>query len=349
MPEILPVDIKDLKRKKIMKDTVFSPLLKEKMAAALERQEQVILFQNRRGFAPVIECKQCGWVPHCVNCDVSLTYHKFQNELVCHYCGYRVALPRHCPECHGEELKIMGFGTEKVEEEVASLFPDARVARLDFDSARTRAAYEQIIRDFETGKTQVLIGTQMLSKGLDFGHVSVVGILNADSLMNVPDFRAYERAFQLMTQVGGRAGRRGKRGCVVLQTSQIDHPLIRLVQQFDYVSMARWQLSERSQFRYPPYFRLIVIVLRSRNEAVLQEMARLYAEKLRRQVGDRLLGPVTPPVTRVQTFYIRQLVLKVESSVAIAPVRQLLDAVCQEMQQQPSFRQLLIHYDVDPN
>ena len=243
----------------------------------------------------------------------------------------------------------MGFGTEKVEEEVASLFPDARVARLDFDSARTRAAYEQIIRDFETGKTQVLIGTQMLSKGLDFGHVSVVGILNADSLMNVPDFRAYERAFQLMTQVGGRAGRRGKRGCVVLQSSQIDHPLIRLVQQFDYVSMARWQLSERSMFRYPPYFRLIVIVLRSRNEAVLQEMARLYAEKLRRQVGDRLLGPVTPPVTRVQTFYIRQLVLKVESSVAIAPVRQLLDAVCQEMQQQPSFRQLLIHYDVDPN
>ena len=349
MPEILPVDIKELKRKKIMKDTVFSPLLKEKMTQALERQEQVILFQNRRGFAPVIECKQCGWVPHCVNCDVSLTYHKFRDELVCHYCGYRVALPRHCPECHEEELKIMGFGTEKVEEEVASLFPDARVARLDFDSARTRAAYEQIIRDFETGKTQVLIGTQMLSKGLDFGHVSVVGILNADSLMNVPDFRAYERAFQLMTQVGGRAGRRGKRGCVVLQTSQIDHPLIRLVQQFDYVSMARWQLSERSMFRYPPYFRLIVIVLRSRNEAVLQEMARLYAEKLRHHVGDRLLGPVTPPVTRVQTFYIRQLVLKVESSVAIAPVRQLLDAVCQEMQQQPSFRQLLIHYDVDPN
>lgn len=349
MPEILPVDIKELRRKKIMKDTLFSPLLKEKMEEALAQQEQVILFQNRRGFAPVIECRHCGWVPRCVNCDVSLTYHKFRNELVCHYCGYRVALPRHCPECRGEELKVMGFGTEKVEEEVVQLFPEARIARLDFDSARTRSAYEQIIHDFETGKTQVLIGTQMLSKGLDFGRVSVVGILNADNLMNVPDFRAYERAFQLMVQVSGRAGRRNKRGSVVLQTSQPEHPLIRLVQQVDYVGMARWQLSERNMFHYPPYFRLISIVLRSRSDSVLQEMAALYAAKLRTCLGNRVLGPVTPPVNRVQTFYIRQLVLKIETAVAIAPIRKLLESVSMEMQQQPSFKRLLVYYDVDPN
>lgn len=331
-----------------MKDTLFSPLLVEKINTALENGEQAILFQNRRGFAPMIECRSCGWVPHCVNCDVSLTYHKSRNQLVCHYCGYTYQLPQQCPECKGTELKMMGFGTEKVEEEIASIFPSIKVERLDFDTARTRTAYERIIDDFEKGKTQILIGTQMLSKGLDFGNVSVVGILNADSLMNFPDFRAHERAYQLMVQVSGRAGRRDKRGTVILQTSQPEHPLIHMVQQFAYKEMVRLQLSERSMFRYPPYYRLIIIVLRSRNETVLQEMSALYVDKLHARLGERVLGPVTPPVTRIQTLHIKKIVLKIEIAAAIAPVRDIVDAVHLEMQGYLPFKQLLVHYDVDP-
>ncbi len=348
MPEIRTVDIKELRRKKIMKDTLFSPVLVEKLGEALGKGEQVILFQNRRGFAPVIECKSCGWVPHCVNCDVSLTYHKFRGELVCHYCGYKIQLPHQCPECQGPELRMMGFGTEMVEEEIAAIFPAAKVERLDFDTARTRTAYERIIADFEKGKTQILIGTQMLSKGLDFGNVSVVGILNADNLMNFPDFRAHERAFQLMVQVSGRAGRREKRGTVVLQTSQPGHPLIRMVERFAYKEMVRLQLGERSMFRYPPYYRLIVIVLRSRNDSILQELSVLYAENLRRRLGERVLGPVTPPITRVQTLHIRKIVLKIEIAAAIAPVRAILESVYTEMQRYLPFKQLIVHYDVDP-
>ena len=230
----------------------------------------------------------------------------------------------------------------------AALFPSAKVERLDFDTARTRTAYERIIADFEKGKTQILIGTQMLSKGLDFGNVSVVGILNADSLMNFPDFRAHERAFQLLVQVSGRAGRRDKRGTVVLQTSQPDHPLIRMVERFAYKEMVRLQLGERSLFRYPPYYRLIVIVLRSRNDSVLQELSALYAENLRRRLGERVLGPVTPPITRVQTLHIRKIVLKIEIAAAIAPVREILESVHTEMQRYLPFKQLIVHYDVDP-
>ena len=348
LPTMLPVDIRELRRKRIMKDTLFSPLLVQKMQAALQRGEQVILFQNRRGFAPMVECKSCGWVPRCVNCDVSLTYHKYRNELVCHYCGYRIRLPENCPACHEGEVRMMGFGTEKVEEEVASLFPEAQVARLDMDSARTRTSYERIIQDFERGKTQILIGTQMLSKGLDFGNVTVVGILNADNLMNFPDFRAHEHAYQLMVQVSGRAGRREKPGCVVLQTSHPDHPLIQLVCRFAYREMVRWQLGERSQFHYPPYFRLIVLHLRCRDEKVLHPLAQRYANLLRDRLGPRVLGPVTPPITRIQTLHLRQIVIKIEATAAIAPMRDLLEQIYQTMQAEPTFKQLIVHYDVDP-
>lgn len=348
MPEITTVDIKELRRKKIMKDTLFSPLLIERIGEALAKKEQIILFQNRRGFAPMIECHTCGWIPKCVNCDVSLTYHKFRNQLTCHYCGYTYQLPRVCPDCKGTELRMMGFGTEKVEEEIAAIFPDVKTERLDFDTARTRTAYERIIADYEKGKTQILIGTQMLSKGLDFGNVSVVGILNADSLMNFPDFRSHERAFQLMVQVSGRAGRKNKQGTVILQTSQPDHPLIRMVQHFAYKEMVSLQLSERSMFRYPPYYRLIVIVLRSRNETALNELSVLYAERLFARLGQRVLGPVTPPVTRIQTFHLKKIVIKIEASAAIAPVRELLDTTYKEMTGYEQFRQLLVHYDVDP-
>lgn len=348
MPEILTVNTRELKRKKLMKDTLFSPLLVEKMQAALMCGEQVILFQNRRGFAPMVECRQCGWVPHCVNCDVSLTYHKAYRTLTCHYCGYTTAFPTRCPDCDSVELRLQGFGTEQVEEEVTRLFPEAKVERLDFDTARTRTAYERIIADFERGKIQILIGTQMISKGLDFGRVSVVGILSADSLMNFPDFRAHERAFQLMVQVSGRAGRREQPGVVVLQTTQPDHPLICMVQRFAYKEMVRMQLAERSQFRYPPYYRLIVVVLRGKREPSLQEMARLYADKLRFRLGDRVLGPVTPPIHRIQSLYLRQIVIKVELAAGITSLRTFLDEVQQSMQALPAFRSLLLHYDVDP-
>ncbi len=349
MPEIITTNIKELRRKKIMKDTLFSPLLVEKMREALTRGEQVILFQNRRGFAPMMECRSCGWVPRCVNCDVSLTYHKHQGLLVCHYCGHTTPLPRQCPACHGTELRMMGFGTEKVEEEVQRLFPSAKMERMDLDTARTRKAYERIISDFARGKTQILIGTQMLSKGLDFGNVSVVGILNADGLMNYPDFRAHERAFQLMVQVSGRAGRRDKQGTVVLQTSQPEHPLIRMVQQSAYKEMARMQMEERSMFRYPPYHRLIVLVLRSRSEEALREMSAVYAGELRAHLGEEhVLGPVAPPVTRILTLLIREIVLKIDISAPTAHLRETLEAIHDRMQRYPSFKQMMVHYDVDP-
>jgi len=239
-------------------------------------------------------------------------------------------------------------GTEKVEEEIAQLFPLAKVDRLDFDTARTRTAYERIIDDFDKGKISILIGTQMVSKGLDFDNVSVVGIINADNLLNYPDFRSHERAYQLMAQVSGRAGRREKKGTVVLQTSQPEHPLIQIVKRFAYKDMARLQLTERSMFRYPPYYRLIIVVMRSKNEVILQEQSLLFAGKLREKLGDRVLGPVTPPVTRIQTFHIKKIVLKIEISASITPVRKLLDSVQQEMQANASYKQLLVHFDVDP-
>lgn len=348
-PRIIPVDLKELKRKKKMKkDALFSPLLIENINVALQKKEQVILFQNRRGFAPLVECKDCGYVPHCLNCDVSLTYHKHQGRLVCHYCGYSIRMPESCPACEGTDLRMMGFGTEKVEEEIAELFPSAKTDRLDMDTARTRTAYERILEDFDKGKTQILIGTQMLSKGLDFAHVSVVGILNADSLMNFPDFRAHERAFQLMAQVSGRAGRRDVPGTVILQTSQPEHPLIGMVIRSAYKEMVKLQLTERSMFKYPPYYRLVTFVLRSRNEAVLRELSTLYADKLRSVFGDRILGPVTPAVTRVQTLYVRNIILKIEIVASIASTRELLEKVHAEMQLNPSFSQLVFHYDVDP-
>lgn len=347
-PQIIPVNTRELKRKKIMKNPIFSPLLIEKMQQALEQGEQVILFQNRRGFAPMVECNECSWVPRCINCDVSMTYHKHQNRLVCHYCGYSISLPEKCPECGSTEFQMLGFGTEKVEEEVKSLFPQYQSERMDLDTARSKSAYERILGNFEKGKTQILIGTQMISKGLDFSRVGVVGILNADSLMNYPDFRAHERAFQLLVQVSGRAGRRDKQGTVLLQTSQPEHPLIQMVIHSAYKEMFNWQVAERSMFRYPPYFRIIVLVMRCKNEAPLIELSRLFADKLRAKLGERVLGPVTPPVSYIQTYHIRKIVMKIESSASIQAMRSFLDMTYEEMQNKPAFRQISMYYDVDP-
>ena len=347
LPEIIPVDIKELQRKKRMNGP-FSPLLLQYVREALEQKEQVILFQNRRGFAPMIECHTCGWVPKCKNCDVSLTYHKGLNQLTCHYCGYTQPVPRQCPACEGVDLRNRGFGTEKIEDDVKAIFPEARVARMDLDTTRTRTAYERIIHDFQQGRTDILIGTQMVSKGLDFDHVSVVGILNADTMMNYPDFRAYERAFQLMAQVAGRAGRKNKRGRVVLQTKSIDHPIIPQVMHNDFEGMVAGQLVERQLFRYPPYYRLVYVYLKHRNEQLLDVMAQTMAAKLRAVFGARVLGPDKPPVARIQTLFIRKIVLKIETNAPMARARQLLVQVQQEMVAEDRFKSLIVYYDVAP-
>ena len=281
LPEIQVVDIKDLQHRKMMNGP-FSPLLLNKVREALERGEQVILFQNRRGYAPMIECRQCGWVPHCQHCDVSLTLHRNLNQLSCHYCGNTYQVPAECPACGSRELQTRGYGTEKIEDQVRDIFPEARIARMDLDTTRTRQAYERIINDFSAGRTNLLIGTQMISKGLDFDKVSVVGILNADTMLNYPDFRAYEHAFMMMSQVSGRAGRKGRRGLVILQTKSPQLPLIQQVVTNDYTGFYRLQIAERQQFHYPPYYRLIYVYLKHRQDGLV-EQAGLELGRLLRQ------------------------------------------------------------------
>jgi primosomal protein N' (replication factor Y) len=346
-PQIYLADIKDLKRRKIMKDTLFSPLLKKKMDEALSCGEQVILFQNRRGFAPMMKCSSCHQVLHCIRCDVSLTWHKQANRMICHYCGYSTPLPSRCPSCNDSEMRLFGFGTEKVEEEMTTLFPGTKTARLDFDTAHSRRACERILAEFEQGKMQVLIGTQMIARGLNFDRVSVVGVLNADSLMNVPDFRAHERAFQLMMQIGGRVGRREKQGTVVIQTSQPDHPLLQMICTSDYEGMAQNLLNERQIFCYPPYIRMITVILRAYEEQVLTHFSAAYAEKMRGAMGARVYGPFAPPINRVQTLHVRHIVLKIERSLTVDFVRGMLETVCREMLSFPNHQHVKIHYEID--
>ncbi len=347
LPEIEVVDIAELRHKRRMTGP-FSPTLLGHIRRALEQGEQIILFQNRRGFAPMVECKTCGWVPRCKNCDVSLTYHHGLHQLTCHYCGYTYQIPSQCPACEGEDIRHRGFGTERIEESISQIFPDARVARMDLDTTRTRQAYERIIHDFQHHETDILIGTQMVSKGLDFEHVSVVGILDADTMMNFPDFRSHERAFQLMAQVAGRAGRKHKQGLVVLQTRSKEAPVIHQVVQNDYMGMYDDQLAERLMFRYPPYYRLVYIYLKHRQAELVDALAQQMATHLRTVFGDRILGPDAPPVARVQTFYIRKFMLKMETSASLPKVRQQLNLIRQAMLADSRFRSCVIYFDVDP-
>ena len=346
-PRIHLVNVKELKRRKIMKHALFSPLLQEKISEALADGGQVILFRNRRGFAPVMECQACGKAVRCVQCDVSLTFHRQARRLVCHYCGHSSPLPARCPSCNAESLRCAGFGTEQVEEEIAALFPGAKTARLDVDTARTRKACERILADFEEGRTQMLVGTQMLSKGMDFGRVQVVGVLDADGLMNAPDFRAYERAFQLMMQVGGRAGRRERQGAVIIQTSQPEHPLLQALCAYDYESMVHTQLAERQVFYYPPCCRMITLIFRSRREDALCSFAQGYAAVLRQAFGERVSGPFAPAVNRIQAMHLRHIVLKIERTLPAAGVRSTLDRIRGNMQAAPEARHVVMYYDVD--
>ena len=347
LPEIQIVDTADLQHRKMMHGA-FSPLLLTRMREALERGEQVILFQNRRGFAPVVECRQCGWVPTCQHCDVSLTYHRQLNQLTCHYCGYTYKIPSECPCCGSTNLRSRGYGTEKIEEQVHEMFPEARIARMDLDTTRTRNAYERIISDFSTGRTNILIGTQMISKGLDFDKVSVVGIINADSMLNYPDFRAYEHAFMMMAQVSGRAGRKGKRGLVILQTKQKEVSVIGQVVRNDYTSLYKELIAERQAFHYPPYYHLTYVFLRHRQENVVNTAAIEMGSRLRQWFGGRVLGPDKPAVAKVKSQNIRKLVLKLENGIDMKKVREYLLLAQTQMLADKRYSSLQVYYDVDP-
>lgn len=347
LPEIEIVDIKELHRKRRMTGP-FSPRLLTEMNRALQAHEQIILFQNRRGFAPMLECRDCGWVPKCQHCDVSLTFHKGLNRLTCHYCGYTCQLPVRCPSCGCTELTGRGFGTEKIEDDLRLLFPEARTARMDLDTTRSRSAYEKILDDFQQGRTDILVGTQMVTKGLDFERVSVVGILYADTMLTLPDFRSYERAFQMMAQVAGRAGRRQTRGRVILQTKSPDLPVIGQVMQNDYNGLYTQQLEERRMFCFPPFCRLVYMYIKHTREEVADRLAREAAICMRQLFADRVLGPDIPPVGRIQALYIRKIVLKIEPEASLAKVRDCLRQLRQRLLADERFRSARIYFDVDP-
>lgn len=347
LPQVEIVDIKDLRRRKMMKGP-FSPRLLSAVREALEHGQQAILFQNRRGFAPMVECKQCGWVPKCPNCDVSLTLHKNMNSLSCHYCGYTYKVPTACPCCEGTDIRGRGYGTEKIEDEISSLLPEAKIARMDLDTTRTHNAYDRIINEFSEGKTNLLIGTQMITKGLDFDKVSVVGILDADSMLNYPDFRAYEQAFMMMCQVSGRAGRKGKQGLVILQTKNQELPIIQQVVHNDYQNFYRNVLEERKDFHYPPFYRLIYVYLKHREENVVESAGYELGSRLREVLGNRVLGPDKPAVARVKTLNIRKIVLKLENGIDMTRAKQVLRQVQAAMSKDKRYGALVVYYDVDP-
>ena len=347
LPTIEVVDIKDLRRRKLMSGP-FSPRLIAAVRNALQRGEQAILFQNRRGFAPMIECRTCGWVPHCPNCDVSLTYHKSMNVLTCHYCGYTERVPEQCPNCESKDIKGRGYGTEKIEDEIMEVFPDARIARMDLDTTRTKNAYERLINDFSAGKTNLLIGTQMVSKGLDFDHVSVVGILDADNMLNYPDFRAYEHAFTMMAQVSGRAGRKGKQGLVILQTKNPELPVIQQVVNNSYTAFYKSQLEERTAFHYPPFFHLIYIYIKHRNNDIVESASMELGSRIREIFGNRVLGPDKPTVARVKTLHIRKIMLKLENGIDYKLAKQYLRSIRDTMMKEKRYGALIIYFDVDP-
>lgn len=346
LPEIVVADVKELQRKKLMK-TPFSPELTNEVHTALAQGEQAILFQNRRGYSPVLMCKACGWTPRCTRCDVTLTYHQRLNKLVCHYCGAQYNVPKLCPNCEEPNLRDMGYGTEKIESAAESIFAEAKAERMDLDTTRTRSAYERIINRFSQGRTNLLIGTQMVTKGLDFDRVRVVGILNADQILNMPDFRAYERAYQMLSQVAGRAGRRGKRGKVILQTRQVDNPIIGQIVRNDYEAMYQSQLEERQLFHFPPFYRLITIYLKHRNDDVVDHAAQHLAALLRPYFKDDLLGPDRPVVSRVQLLYIRKIMVKIAPQFTPSSVRQTLFSARDIVQHFDVYKSVNIYFDVD--
>lgn len=347
MPEVEIIDTKIARKKKEMNGT-FSSRLIGLCRESINAGEQVILFQNRRGYAPMVTCKQCGWVPKCENCDVSLTYHKHLHTLTCHYCGYTITLPDLCPACKQPTIEIVGYGTERIEDDIDGVFPDTRILRMDLDTTRNKNSYEHIIEEFSARKADILVGTQMVTKGLDFDGVSTVGILNADTMINFPDFRAHERAFSMMEQVAGRAGRKNKQGRVVIQTSNTENPVIKFVCQHDYIGFYKQELADRENFKYPPFTKIINIYLKHRDDNILNEMAVRYSNMLRQVFGYRVLGPEAPMVARVQNLYIRQIVLKMENAASMVKVKKILRTIYENMLKVDSrMKSTILYYDVD--
>ena len=347
LPEIKIVDLKEAWRKKTMKSH-FSQQLLDGIQLSLDRKEQVILFQNRRGFAPVIECKNCGWVPHCINCDVTLTYHKKSNHLRCHYCGYTTFPPAKCNACGDPDVRMKGMGTERIEDEISIFFPNHRVERLDLDTTSSKSAFQRIINGFENGEIDILVGTQMVTKGLDFDNVSLVGVLNADTLINFPDFRASERSFQLLAQVSGRSGRKFKQGKVLIQTYNVAHPLLKFVTNNDYAGFYSYELDERQKYIYPPFFRLIELRLKHKDEKVLDELSKEFARELKTVFSKRVLGPVAPPVSRVRNLYLRNILLKIERTLPNQKVKEMITKVTDRFLSHQEHRSMIIQVDVDP-
>jgi primosomal protein N' (replication factor Y) len=326
----------------------FSVALLEAIENSLALKEQVILFQNRRGFSLFLECSECGWVPHCQHCDVSLTYHKKERKLVCHYCGYSLPVAASCEDCGSHNLMMKGFGTEKIEDEIGLFFPEARIARMDLDAARTRHAYEKVITGFERGAIDILVGTQMISKGLDFENVNLVGILNADNMLNYPDFRAYERSFQLMLQVSGRSGRKNKRGTVIIQARDSSMELFHHLIRNDFRTFAMAQLAERKTFHYPPYTRLIEIALRCRQPATLDQGADLLAGMFGNQSDSRIMGPEYPLISRIRNHYVKRIILKIDKDKSVARVKDRVRKCLVEFHRMDAFKAIAVTVDVDP-
>ena len=347
MPEILIADVKEATRKKQMKSH-FSPLLLDTITLALDKKEQVILFQNRRGFAPQLECNICAWIPQCANCDVSLTYHKVSNQLRCHYCGYSIKPPTKCAACGDTDLKMKGFGTEKIEEELSIFYPKARISRMDLDTTRSKFAHQHIIQDFEEGNIDILVGTQMVTKGLDFDNVSMVGILNADSMLNFPDFRSFERSFQLMAQVSGRAGRKSKRGKVIIQTQNPEHSIIQEVIANDFASMYTNQLMDRKNFNYPPYFRLIEVTVIHKDVDMVNASSKYLADALKKHFAKRVLGPEFPLVSRVRNLYHKNILLKIERDASVGQVKKILSELLMKFKSSADYKSVRVQIDVDP-
>jgi primosomal protein N' (replication factor Y) len=347
LPEIRIADLRKARLKKEMR-SVFTPLLLNKMEEVLTNGKQVILFQNRRGYSSYFECEDCGEIPKCTKCDVSLTYHKFQNRLVCHYCGMSQKVPGQCAACNSSRLTTRGFGTELVEDEIELLFPGKKIARLDLDTTRSRKSYDQILGKFAEGRTDILVGTQMLSKGLDFDRVALVGILNADQMLNYPDFRAFERSFQLMSQVSGRAGRKKERGMVVIQVSDPEHPIIKYVVTQDYDSFYKEQSEERQVFKYPPFIRMIRIVIKSKDYKTGEKAATILGENLRKSFGPRVLGPQVPVVGRIKAYYLHHILLKIERTASFQKARNMLRTTLEETQNRQEYGNVRVNVDVDP-
>ncbi|MCB0429867.1 MAG: primosomal protein N' [Flavobacteriales bacterium] len=347
LPAMEVADLAEAQKKKQMHGS-FTAQLKQAMDDTLAAKEQIILFQNRRGFSPFIECQVCGWVPQCLHCDVSLTYHKHAHQMRCHYCGYSTDVAARCPSCHGASLQTCGLGTEKVEEELTLLFPHARVMRMDLDSTRTKHGHRNIIRAFENREVDILVGTQMVTKGLHFDHVGLVGILNADHMLHVPEFRAYERAFQLMVQVAGRAGRREKQGRVMIQTRTPEHPIIRQVMTNDYAGMVETELKERQQFGYPPFTRLVRITLRYRDADALLVAATALGQQLRQRFGQRVLGPEAPPIARIRNFYLQHILLKFGKDLPLQKAKHVLAETLEAYAAEKEFKRIRVAVDVDP-